>query len=174
MLRECSVKNVNRHVAAAALLVFDTMLRTVDPSTASENPALKPSHFLFKEILRCLVFSLSHNWSQVRMSGSVLMRTLLATLPPDQHATVYPSLLPSMCLNRHYLAEGVRQFSLKTWSDHIPKDKGIPLVAEYIHNVVLHYLKTLDVDNHVVRESACNAVSSPSPPPPLFLPPLPS
>ena len=63
-----------------------------------------------------------------------------------------------MCLNRHYLADGVKQFSLKTWTDHIPSEQGIPLVAEHIHNVVLHYLKTLDVDNHVIRESACNAV----------------
>jgi len=155
ILEHCAVDHVNRHVRAASLLTYDTILKTISSPT---DPTLLPTHFLHKSILRVLSSRLSDNWSQVRMSASVLTRTLLLTLPPATHPAVWSAILPSMCLNRHYLADGVKQFSIATWQQIISKDVGLGLVATHIGGVVVHYLRTLDVDNHVIRESACDAV----------------
>ncbi|CAN0556171.1 unnamed protein product, partial [Ectocarpus sp. 8 AP-2014] len=55
------------------------------------------------------------NWSQVRYAASVANRSLLKALSPADREQFYPRLLPRMCLNRYYLADGVKLFSQETW-----------------------------------------------------------
>ncbi|ESO94206.1 hypothetical protein LOTGIDRAFT_232463 [Lottia gigantea] len=102
---------------------------------------------------------LSDNWSQVRLAGSVATRKFLSSLPSDEiREKYYPDLLPRMCLNRYYVAEGVRIYSQDTWKT-ITHGEGRNLVERHIGAVVDYYIKQSDADNHAVREAACACIA---------------
>jgi hypothetical protein len=63
-----------------------------------------------------------------------------------------------MCLNRYYLAQGVKLYSHETWF-LIVQNRGVDVVAAYLPAVVRYYCQMCDADNHVVREAACQAIS---------------
>nr|XP_006824606.1 PREDICTED: uncharacterized protein LOC102801544 [Saccoglossus kowalevskii] len=59
---------------------------------------------------------LADNWSQVRLAASVATRQFIMNLPNEEARQIfYPILIPRMCLNRYYVAEGVRIYSQETW-----------------------------------------------------------
>jgi len=67
-------------------------------------------------------------------------------------------LIPRMCLNRFYLAQGVKLYSHDTWVQVFQKN-GLEMVAQNVGAVCRYYIKMCDADNHVVREAACQAVA---------------
>lgn len=181
ILEDCqysAIKHVNRHVRAAAMNVLEQWIRaaaaSTDPATyasALGNP-VAPLRQTAVEVLRT---GLADNWSQVRMAASVLCRVFLTTLrargesldgtsndlsstSTDSLEDIYLVLLPRMCLNRYYLAQGVKLYSHETWF-LVVQDRGIDLVAQYLPAVVRYYSQMCDADNHVVREAACQAIS---------------
>ncbi|XP_050404936.1 uncharacterized protein LOC126820858 [Patella vulgata] len=102
---------------------------------------------------------LSDNWSQVRLAGSVATRRFLTSLPSDERREkFYPILLPRMCLNRYYVAEGVRIYSQDTWKQ-ITHGEGRNLVERHMPSVVNYYIEQSDADNHAVREAACACIA---------------
>jgi hypothetical protein len=70
---------------------------------------------------------------------------------------LYEVLAPRMCLNRHYVAEGVRLYSLETWRRVIQSD-GPRLLAKHIAATVEFYCSQAQADNHAVREASCHCV----------------
>ncbi|KAK7103966.1 uncharacterized protein [Littorina saxatilis] len=102
---------------------------------------------------------LSDNWSQVRLAGSVATRQFLVSLPTEEaRQKFYPTLIPRMCLNRYYVAEGVRIYSQETWRQ-VTQGHGKEYVEKYIDNVVEYYVQATDSDNHAVREAACACIA---------------
>ncbi|CAG0913978.1 unnamed protein product [Notodromas monacha] len=102
---------------------------------------------------------LTDNWSQVRLAASVAARKFLLCLPDkNMRETFFPLLLPRMCLNRYYMAEGVRLYSQETWRLVVGLD-GRQLVAKYIKETVAYYLAATRADNHAVREAACACIA---------------
>jgi hypothetical protein len=63
-----------------------------------------------------------------------------------------------MCLNRYYVAEGVRNYSLETWKN-VVDDKGIELVLQNAKHISEFYISQCLADNHAVREAACHCIS---------------
>jgi hypothetical protein len=63
-----------------------------------------------------------------------------------------------MCLNRFYLAQGVKLFSHETWKIVFPEN-GLEAVAGCAGAVSRYYIQMCDADNHAVREAACQAVA---------------
>jgi hypothetical protein len=161
-LEYSAVTHVNRHVRAAAIAVLEQLV------IAAGDDA-QHWHFLEDSKLRSTLVAvlkagLGDNWSQVRMAASVLNRCFLQTIqdtcqfPPENLQSLYPILLPRMCLNRFYLAQGVKLYSHQTWKLVFPQ-AGVAVVAANIAPVVRYYVKMCDADNHVVREAACQAVA---------------
>ena len=71
-----------------------------------------------------------------RMSASVATREFLVHLDQSVAKQQFlPILLPPMCLNRYYIAEGVRLYSQETWRQ-VTEGRGIQLVEQYIQEVV--------------------------------------
>jgi hypothetical protein len=88
-----------------------------------------------------------------------------------------PMLLPRMCLNRFYLAQGVKLYSQETWRIVFgPNDEpgpggalhssegargggGIGAVSRCAAPICRYYSKMCDADNHAVREAACQGVA---------------
>lgn len=154
-----AVKHVNRHVRAAAMAVLEQWVTSA--ATPEHEHLLKDATSKLRTTtVAVLRTGLADNWSQVRMAASVLCRVLFLKLdeigasPED----LYPPLLPRMCLNRFYLAQGVKLYSHETWR-MVMKDRGMALVAENLPAVVRYYVKMCDADNHVVREAACQAIA---------------
>ena len=110
-----------------------------------------------------LADGLSDNWSQVRLSAAVATRSFLTSLPKDaqdKHA-IYSLMIPRLCLNRYYLAEGVRIYSQETWRmvTNAEIGGGKKVVEAYIEDVVKYYTLCTIADNHAVREAACQCIA---------------
>lgn len=173
------VTHVNRHVRAAgmqtleqwvrAVTVASTMTTTTTATTTTEVAAEQrrlltdPSSPLRTTVIAVVKAGLADNWSQVRMAASVLCRVWfvsLQTIGADvTEKTMMSALLPRMCLNRFYLAQGVKLYSHETWKLLFPNGKGLTLVGENLPAVCRYYVKMCDADNHVVREGACQAIA---------------
>ncbi|EEB20167.1 hypothetical protein Phum_PHUM604480 [Pediculus humanus corporis] len=108
-------------------------------------------YYATDELCKYLGKGLADNWSQVRLSASVATRNFLLPLPNNESRQLfYPILLPRMCLNRYYAADGVRNYSQETWR-RVTGTAGKELVEQYIE-------ATLS-DNHAVREAACACIA---------------
>ena len=161
-LEYSAITHVNRHVRAAAIAVLEQLIVAAG-NDAKYWPFLE-SGGLRKTTVKILKAGLADNWSQVRMAASVLNRVFWSTLqetckfPTTNLQQLYPILVPHMCLNRFYLAQGVKLYSHQTWKLVFPNN-GVEVVAQTIAPLVRYYVKMCDADNHVVREGACQAVA---------------
>jgi len=112
---------------------------------------------LLTVIAKSLALGLSDNWSQVRMAACVATRQFFTTMG-NVDAVYLDILIPPMCLNRYYVAEGVRVYSQQTWLT-VTKKQGVHLVEEHISSVVAFYVSQSSADNHAVREAACACIA---------------
>ena len=190
-VEHCCVTHVNRHVRAAGINVLEQMIHActasfhkIDDASTAEldgrgaiDMLLLPDSRLRQTIIAVLKTALGDNWSQVRMAGSVLCRVFFVamieyaenfpTKMEDREiwlTPIYPILLPRMCLNRFYLAQGVKLYSHETWRILFDRSKGsagagIESVAMNAGAICRYYVKMADADNHVVREAACQAIA---------------
>lgn len=156
-----AVTHVNRHVRAAAIAVLEQLVAAAGKDEQHWPLLLEGS--LRATLIPVLKAGLADNWSQVRMAASVLNRVMWTTLhnikaPTENLEGLYPTLIPRMCLNRFYLAQGVKLYSHQTWKQLFP-ESGVPVVAKTIGPIVRYYVQMCDADNHVVREGACQAIA---------------
>lgn len=105
-----------------------------------------------------LALGLADNWSQVRLAASTATRAFLLGFSEEARDKYYPTLLPRICLNRYYLAEGVRLYSQATWKA-VCGDRGKLLVETNIEATVQYYVECTEADNHAVREAACQCIA---------------
>ena len=172
LLADCqhsAVEHRNRHVRAAAMQMLEQWVRSVAAAAAQEDPSYKeqlqlPTSRLRQTVIAVLKAGLADNWSQVRMAASVLGRvwfTSLQELHLDLTARdMMSALLPRMCLNRFYLAQGVKLYSHQTWKLlFATPGSGVTAVAQNLPAVIRYYVQMCDADNHVVREAACQAIA---------------
>ncbi|XP_068210561.1 uncharacterized protein [Palaemon carinicauda] len=131
-------------------------------SCGSSEPAelleTNPVFTFGEQLSQNLAKGLADNWSQVRLAASVASRKFLLSLPPVAREKFFPLLLPRLCLNRYYVAEGVRLHSQETWRQVAGAD-GRSLVEKYIDSVVAYYIEATGADNHAVREAACACIA---------------
>eukprot|EP00475_Leptophrys_vorax_P008072 TRINITY_DN15176_c0_g1_i1.p1 TRINITY_DN15176_c0_g1~~TRINITY_DN15176_c0_g1_i1.p1 ORF type:complete len:675 (+),score=160.47 TRINITY_DN15176_c0_g1_i1:43-2025(+) len=145
----------NRFVREACIKLQGSFIEVAAIEELKRN-----SIFLCESLFR----GLSDNWSQVRFVASVATRTLLRKLCPSNNSdsnNLQPELdilVPAMCFNRYYLAEGVRNYSLETWK-MVFQQSGKDQVLRRISAVVDFYNSELLSDNHTVRISACHCIS---------------
>lgn len=161
-LEYSAITHVNRHVRAAAIAVMEQLIVAAGNDTVYwsylEDGKLRAS------TIKILKAGLADNWSQVRMAASVLNRVFWTTLqekcqfPVENIQLLYPVLVPRMCFNRFYLAQGVKLYSHQTWKLVFPEN-GVEVVAQTIAAIVRYCVQMCDADNHVVREAACQAVA---------------
>lgn len=144
-----SVRHRNRFVRETGFLTCGTIAEICGPAKLEA---------VSDTLTRILGTGLGDNWSQVRFAASVAARKYL------EHAEgfrerYYERLLPAMCLNRYYVAEGVRLYSIETWRRVMGAGAGPALVAAHIGAVVAYYVSQSEADNHAVREAACHCTA---------------
>ncbi|CAH8538065.1 unnamed protein product [Dicrocoelium dendriticum] len=150
-----AVRHTNRFVRETGYDVLATMIRG---HVCYNDPGSSESNYL--AISQQLAEGLSDNWSQVRMAASKAVRVFFEVPPPPEHTIeqVFPILLPPMCLNRYYVAEGLRVYSQDTWC-RVTKGEGKRLLSDYLGSALDYYIKQTDADNHAVREAACAVIA---------------
>lgn len=172
LLDHCVCEHRNRHVRAAALQCLEQIVRDVRVFASNSGNEVS-LHLLDGAPLRsclekALVSSLVDNWSQVRMAGSVLAREVLVralgSSKKAKRRKMFPALLPMLCMNRFYLAQGVKIYSKETWrlmfcDEGQSTGTGMREVAAQAGKIVKYYAAMCDADNHVVREAACQAIA---------------
>jgi hypothetical protein len=100
---------------------------------------------------------LGDNWSQVRLAASTAARQFLEKMGP--RAEEYDSILiPRLCLNRYYVAEGVRIYNQVTWKAYVGTE-GRLKVATHAGKTVEYFISQCLSDNHAVREAACLCIA---------------
>lgn len=138
----------NRFVREACHFIMGSVCRLLE---SSELEALGP------EIASKLGLGMSDNWSQVRYAASVATRSFLLAVEPFRES-VLPLVLPHMCLNRYYVAEGVRLYSQETW-ELVMGGQGRVWVARCAPQIVSYYVEQSKANNHAVREAACACIA---------------
>jgi hypothetical protein len=118
MLTHCeysAVTHLNRHVRAAGIAVLEQMVTIAGSDPKWHSLLVSETSPLRAALIAALKGGLGDNWSQVRMAASVLNRVFWSTLLHQVHPSeesmekLYPILIPRMCLNRFYLAQGTHQ-----------------------------------------------------------------
>ncbi|KAI7841245.1 hypothetical protein COHA_005082 [Chlorella ohadii] len=138
----------NRFIREACHFIMGSVCKLLE---GPELEAVAP------ELATKLGLGLSDNWSQVRFASSTATRTFMQCAEPYRER-VFPLLLPHMCLNRYYVAEGVRLYSQETWR-LVMGDSGREWVAKCAPQVVNYYVEQSKANNHAVREAACACIA---------------
>lgn len=156
----------NRFVREAGLKLFDGLMNaSIQAVKEMENCEDKTGSTKAQGLLERIVqdglctlqAGLQDNWSQVRFAASVATRTVLLGVSAETRHELYPLLLARMCLNRHYVAEGVRNYSQTTWRTVVGSE-GRVWLTQLLDEVVTFYDSQTEADNHAVREAACQSL----------------
>lgn len=149
-----ALTHTNRFVRETGFYVCGTLVN-IGHDNMDANSILTYGDQFSKQI----ALGLADNWSQVRLASSVCARNFLLSFSDGvEREKYYSVLLPKMCLNRYYVAEGVRIYSQETWRQ-ITNGKGRDLVAKHISEFVEYYSASTKADNHAVREAACACIA---------------
>ncbi|MEW5302135.1 MAG: hypothetical protein WDW36_004944 [Sanguina aurantia] len=113
---------------------------------------------LVEQIAERLADGLSDNWSQVRLTACVSTRALMEHLGEEAKDRALRLLIGPMCLNRYYVAEGVKRYAQETWVTVLGQG-GRGAIARHIDAVVSHYISQTKAVNFTVREAACACIA---------------
>lgn len=147
-----TLNHTNRFVRETGYYVCASLARY--GATSEENC----NSDMVSKLAEHLSVGLADNWSQVRLSASVATRQFFEDINEEDKRIYLKLLLPPMCLNRYYLAEGVKLYSQESWK-LILGNNGKQVVEVYIKEVVDFYIKQTECDNHAVREAACHCIA---------------
>ena len=147
-----SLKHTNRFVRETAYYLCASIVRF---GVLSQENCDKE---LASQLCESLRKGLSDNWSQVRLAASVATRQFFQDLNETDKRIYFKTLLPAMCINRYYLAEGVRLYNQESWR-LILGNEGRANVELLIEDVVAFYISQTESDNHAVREAACHCMA---------------
>jgi len=160
LLLRRSTRHINRFVREMAYHSYAAICLAMSYEFMTEKK-------LGDELADIIYQGLSDNWSQVRYASSHAVRNFFALIPCDADVDefdnprkkhFFPKLLPPMCINRYYVAAGVRVYSLESWKLLVGTN-GRRFVAEYMPYVQKFFIKQAGADNHAVREAACHCIA---------------
>lgn len=141
--------HINRFVREASYFMQDTLCQFLPAEQLREGAWAAA-------LAESLAEGLANNWSQVRFASSVATRTFVTR---NGNAEAFqPLLVPRMCINRHYVAEGVRVYSQETWR-LVMAEQGKEVLARLAGPTVEFYISQCGADNHAVREAACHCIA---------------
>lgn len=115
-----SIEHLNRFVREIAYFVINAILSTSKGVLDKDHDPENRERFIAycKELVPLVTSGLADNWSQVRYAASLCSRSFYQVTKDDEEiAEEYNAgLVPRMCLNRYYVAAGVRIYSNDTWA----------------------------------------------------------
>ena len=73
---------------------------------------------------------------------------------PAQFLTAYPDMLPRLCMNRFYAADGVKRASHMSWREIMGSRGGITLLSTHIGITVAYYSDMSKSNSHMVEAAS--------------------
>lgn len=149
---QCIIKGVdhiNRFVREISYFVINAIFLTsakIMAEKSEEDKAAqgKVDKFLSfcDDLVPIVAKGLGDNWSQVRYAASQAVRAFYTIAKEDGSLKdKYDALLvPRMCLNRYYVAEGVKIYSNETWR-LVHGDQGRQTICKYAKEVCEFYIE---------------------------------
>ncbi len=77
---------------------------------------------------------------------------------PAQFLTAYPDLLPRLCMNRFYAAEGVKRAAHASWREIMGRQGGVALLSAHVTITVAYYSEMTKSNSHMIAESGLHAM----------------
>ena len=151
-----SLDHTNRFVRETGYMVCGALVSIHPLDEAAENKG--QIWTVGQRFANALETGLADNWSQVRMAACCATRAFLLGIPESGRNEFYPQILPPLCLNRYYIAEGVRLHCQATWR-MLFSVSGVTAVEQHLPTIVPFYVKQAEADNHAVREAACACIA---------------
>jgi hypothetical protein len=134
----CQIRRAAVH-AAKTFLLSDLYYRVSSPTGTSVNSKTPVS--------TCSTGDGSGEGIGIKMEGA---------LTED----CWSKLLPGLCMNRFYVADGVNTIAREIWHEIINKNgNGREMVVEYLTEIIDHYIAMSQASNHMVSEAALLALS---------------
>lgn len=152
-----AANHLNRFVREITYFVIEALFKISEKCGEEHHPRFIE---LCDDLVQITAQGLADNWSQVRFAASCATRAYYRFAKTNEKLrdSYDQILIPRMCLNRYYLAEGVRNYSLETWK-MVVDDKGVEMVMKNAEPVCKFYIAQCLADNHAVREAACHCIS---------------
>eukprot|EP00406_Dinophysis_acuminata_P017644 CAMPEP_0179335768 /NCGR_PEP_ID=MMETSP0797-20121207/66672_1 /TAXON_ID=47934 /ORGANISM="Dinophysis acuminata, Strain DAEP01" /LENGTH=664 /DNA_ID=CAMNT_0021049183 /DNA_START=1 /DNA_END=1995 /DNA_ORIENTATION=- len=150
LMADCS-KHTNRFVREYAYFALKNIFDVCDAAAFAEKVAP-----MTVGLVGC---GIRDNWSQVRYAASTAVRAFMQKATETSRERFYPQLLGPMCLNRHYVAEGVRLYSHETWRYVCGPQGGARLLVAHFDSVISAFVEAAEAPNHAVREAASHCIS---------------
>jgi hypothetical protein len=109
------------------------------------------------DLLPTLSQGLEDSWGPVRMQALHAVNTYFSRVHrvPEAHEA---ALLPRICLNRHYPAEGLRTLALETWRAYVG-ESGRNRLVTHLPTVCRYYESQSRAESAASREAACHCIS---------------
>ncbi|CAI2359487.1 unnamed protein product [Moneuplotes crassus] len=152
-----AANHLNRFVREISYFVVESLYK-ISEKCDEENK--KRFIELCSDLIPVTSQGLADNWSQVRFASCCAARAYYSFAKTNDflRQEYDKVLIPRLCLNRYYVAEGVRNYSIETWRQ-VAEEKGIELVIDNVEYICQFYISQCLADNHAVREAACHCIS---------------
>jgi hypothetical protein len=86
-------------------------------------------------------------------------RASQADVACGRYFSLYPDLLPRMCMNRFYAADGVRTAAHTAWRDVMGPQGGRSVLERFPSLVMQYYSDMSRSNNHMTSEAACSSMA---------------
>jgi len=150
LLRRCS-QHTNRFVREYAYFSLKNVIQVCEAGDRFLT-SVAP------QVVTLVAAGIKDNWSQVRYAASVAVRAFVEKAG-SKKSDFFPMLLGPMCLNRHYVAEGVKLYSQETWRMMCGPAGGASLLMAHFDSVIDAYVDSVRAPNHAVREAGCHCIA---------------
>eukprot|EP00347_Sterkiella_histriomuscorum_P007190 403349918 len=144
MIEFCS-NHSNRHIRELIQQLILVVLSSVQKDKVESFDLIYYANFISQ--------GMADNWSQVRFAASHSARKIYELASEDQKQSIDKLLLPRICFNRHYMAEGIKIYNQDTWKQVVGQE-GKQYLAKLNEEVTEFYITQLKSENFQVREVA--------------------
>lgn len=143
-----SIEHPNRYIRESGQYLLKDLCES-----SSQDFIASVSH----KLVPIIASGLEDSMCQVRYAASQAVRSYL--IKSGERAREFEAvLLPRMCINRYYVAEGVKIYSHDTWKLYCG-DQGRMKIANLCEAVVEFYIDQASAESHAVREAACMCIA---------------
>ena len=172
-------KHINRHVRQK-VLQFICCIYNNKPVFHVNNDNDNINIDMIKEVeilycrgsVECIALGLQDNWSQVRLAATIAARSMfncyaiIDDLIDETHRQQLPihsieiasNIIPRLCMNRFYVADGVKTLANETWRLVVGMH-GRGILCSVINPTLQYYCDMSQCSSHMVSEAACFALS---------------
>lgn len=147
-------RHTNRYIRENSLLLMQVLIEVLEKKPTNNYLTI------MEHINTAIATGMQDNWSQIRQVAVKACCVFLCkdTLDDPVMRSYLKKLLPSLCLNRFYAAEGVKSVSHYSWRE-IFGQKGKEYYSEVVIPAAHYYSEASKSHNHVICEAACHSMA---------------